>query len=591
MGRHMAIDYVIAGILTALSVVIWLMGGGQMLLLLFPVLLVVAVLMLMSRERWQRLGLGWVVIPLLGLGLLFLALVWVHLWRCGAPWSCPGEVAAGVQGTKAPPVLPDDGAGLSDLGSRIAFVLFSLGLLYLIPKYLHLLTVFVRAVFLIRPSRVEHFASPLPSQKKVIAGLRQVSLERDDPAANVIALRGGWGSGKTACMRLFEAEISPVNGVKPQDGAVTVWFDCWRHQSDSSPELSIYWEAANNYHLLWPFGWLTIPVLRLYLAQMPLVLKGDWKLGNGQISVEGQPFKEAPKALFWQRHLGMLVAAALRRRYRRVVFVLEDIDRCPPYAAQVFVTLVRRFLAVSGVTIILPHVQEQMTAKVFHPLNYQLPDLAATTHAVLMSSFGDRIDMEPVFEKIQSRMLEGECAGHDGEHDSAKKEKGSGRPTEFSRSPPDLARSWLWSQLARLYMGADKIDRRRISQRMADKYLSDVIEDVPSLSPEDCVDLLARRLKEHTAFGRLFPLHDRELRKALAQKLGELWGRDRQVRIEARQFCAALDQALLCIEGEKIKNLASFYPKEESPKIPGNIGVLFSILLLALKYADARVAR
>lgn len=93
----MAIDYVIAGILAALSIVIWLMGGGQMLLLLFPVLLLVAVLTLMNRERWQRLGWGWVVVPLLGLGLLFLALVWVHLWRCGAPWSCPGEVAAGVE--------------------------------------------------------------------------------------------------------------------------------------------------------------------------------------------------------------------------------------------------------------------------------------------------------------------------------------------------------------------------------------------------------------------------------------------------------------------------------------------------------------
>lgn len=587
MGRHMAIDYVIAGILTALSVVIWLMGGGQMLLLLFPVLLVVAVLMLMSRERWQRLGLGWVVIPLLGLGLLFLALVWVHLWRCGAPWSCPGEVAAGVQGTKAPPVLPDDGAGLSDLGSRIAFVLFSLGLLYLIPKYLHLLTVFVRAVFLIRPSRVEHFASPLPSQKKVIAGLRQASVKRADPAANVIALRGGWGSGKTACMRLFEAEISPVNGVKPQDGAVTVWFDCWRHQSDSSPELSIYWEAANNYHLLWPFGWLTIPVLRLYLAQMPLVLKGDWKLGNGRISLESQPFKEAPKALFWQRHLGMLVASALRRRYRRVVFVLEDIDRCSPYAAQVFVTLVRRFLAVPGATIILPHVQEQMTAKVFHPLACQLPDLAATTQAVLMARFATEIkrDMDPALQKIQDRILGGEISGHGGEDATSRDKKGG--PASF---PPDLTRFWLWSQLTRLYMGTTPVDRRRLTQRLADKYLSDVIEEVPNLTPDDCLALLEQRVREDAKLCTLFPLDVKEFRAALAQWLRtQLLERTPKIRVEARQFCAALDQVLLCGEIDD-PELAPMLSKG-LPGPPPELGVAFMMLLLVLKYAEARVDR
>lgn len=588
----MAINHIIAGIIAALAVLIWLMVGEQMFVVTIPVLYVIAVLTLMSRERWQRLGWGWVMIPLLGLGLLFLALVWFRLWQCGAPWSCPGEpaVETGAKVAKGAAAVAQPNDASPGIGSQIAFVLFSLGLLYLIPKYLHLLGVFVRAVFLIRPSGVEHFADPLPSQKTVIRGLRQASIGRTDPAANVIALRGGWGTGKTACMRLFEAEVSPCNGVKPQDGAVTVWFDCWRHQSDALPELSIYWEAANTYHLLWPFGWLTIPVLRLYLAHMPLVLKGDWKLGNGQISLESQPFKQAPKALFWQRHLGMLVSAALRRCYRRVVFVLEDIDRCPPYAAQVFVTLVRRFLAVPGATIILPHVQSQITAKVFHPLNYQLPDLAATTHAALMARFAGGIDMDQVFEKIQYRLLDTEGINGGGEHGKAATSAGD-RPTEFSRSPPDLARSWLWSQLARSYMKADPGDRRRIDQRMADKYLSDVIEEVPYLSPEDCIVLLDQRVKERPDLARLFPLGNAGFKNALTKQLRNLWGRDRQVRVEVRQFCAALDQTLLCVDAEEFEKLVSLFPAEQVPKVPSELGVAFAMLLLVLKYAEARVDR
>lgn len=337
-------------------------------------------------------------------------------------------------------------------------------LITLVPRYLNLLGAGVRQAV----RRQAEVAQLLPSQRKVVENLRRNTgtmageITRHGAAAVTVSLRARWGAGKSACLRALQSQVE-------HDGSgVVVWFDCWRHQADSQPELLLYLKMATQWHLLWPWGWLFVPWLRLGLTMVPVVAKSSWEWGGAKVELDGQDALRMPRALFWQRRFQTLVHVS----GKRLVVVLEDIDRCSASAAQAYVTLIRRFLSVDHVSIVVPHVEDQLRPKVFHPLMPQLPDLAATTDAVLWQVFGEQL------------------LGKDGALTLAMSE-GEGLTLDQDKRAA-LVRGHCLAAFAR----SPAPERERVFRLLEEKYICDRVVPVPPLAPDDLAYLVVALLKE-----------------------------------------------------------------------------------------------
>lgn len=396
------------------------------------------------------------------------------------------------------------------------------GLLFLVPRYLHLWAAFIRhvrngSVWRGQPTPVPPaFEQVLPSQRGVIEDLLQATgLDMDrplSPQARTVALKASWGMGKTACLRAFEHRVmAPCS-----KSGVVAWFDCWRHQADPQPEFSIYWEMAQTWRMLWPWGWLFVPALRIYLTLLPVIAKATLDIGKAKLELDDKALREVPRALFWQRHLEALVSLAAVR-HGRVVLVLEDIDRCTVPAAQAYVTLIRRFLSVPGLTTVVPFVEEQFRPKVFHPLCGQLPDLAATTDAVLWQWYSHTLTTVQDSAGVTASPMEAALAAYgpkkpddkagDKEKGSQKagdKEKGSEKAGDKDKASDNIMQM-LRPALLRQFTRAGSHERQRIFAFLEDKYLYDHVLRVPELEPDDFAHLTAEALTKRPEWGAIIP--------------------------------------------------------------------------------------
>lgn len=467
---------------------------AEQVFLLKPVCALVAVIICVAwlrgdqGRRWHVLSWGWLFVPSFGAALCGFSVLYAA--QLDVDW-----------GTR--PIL-----------EKIAVVLGGPVLLILIPRYLHLLSAAIRQL---REALAWHglpglmpplFEAALPSHKEVIAELMRGT--GTDPAhpisphAKTIALRAGWGVGKTACLRAFQHKVLTQRGADKMPFGAVIWFDCWRHQADPQPEFALYWQMAQDWRMLWPFGWLVVPAFRTYLTLFPVIAKATLDIGKAKLEVDDKALREVPRALFWQRHLEALVRMTVSR-YGRVVLVMEDIDRCTIPSAQRFVTLVRRFLAVPGLSIIVPFVEEQFRPKVFDPLNAQLPDLAATTDAVLWRWYGASLAVRP------KAAVAGE--GSKPSEGGASTIPSTPAPTlspieaalnlyqpKLEEKPADgvsdNAMRLIRPDLLKRFAQAEIHERERIFALLEEKYLCDHIVLIPPLNGADIAQLTLGQLKD-----------------------------------------------------------------------------------------------
>lgn len=607
----------------------------------------------LSGPRWSKMGWGWLLVPAMGVALLWGSLVWFDLAGCRLGLHCPAKASAITSASDAkdnapcpapkparvcppaetsakpsptvsirPPdtaettVAPPPPVSTSGLlawlfeilrtipySGEVLAMLSGAGLLYLIPKYLHLLRIYVEVAF--RPSitGVPYFAEPLPSQRVVINALYQATVRRGDAQPNTLALRGKWGSGKTASLRHYENCLTRDRSLgKPS--AALVWFDCWRHQTESQPESALYWHVASNFSLLWPFGWLSVPALRLYLFRIPMVLKADWKIGGANVSFEDKAFKELPKAQYWQRRLEALTNLALGRRTRRVVIVLEDIDRCTALSAQVFVTLVRRFLSVPGISVVIPYVESQMDHKVFNPLGCQLPDLASSSEAALWQAFGARVreapavaspphgsEMSAMFDEVRSRIVRDANVIGNGDDGDPENEKKADKDRK-AFSPPTVVQGWLKASLLKEYACAERSRRVQLLNLLADKYLADAIIPIPMLTSEDCAELVIRQVRESSDVQRRIlaraGMTENLIRDRLTVNFREtvFQVRSNPPQVSARQFSAALNQIFGSLNDDHLERLQQRCSEASPEDIPL---LVWTLALMSFRYAVDRV--
>lgn len=273
-----------------------------------------------------------------------------------------------------------------------------------------------------RAEAVGEYTTLLPGQLGLVETLEElVASRRTDTNPLLIALRGGWGSGKTFLLQSLARRLEDAGHFRevvarvelsrePEvagDGAaaegdptaaeaaagrmpaaddrpeakppVVVYVDIWRHSTERDLHLELLESLLSHPQV--PPGWAC---LRYPLTLLPVFViryvTGIFE--RGQIEMAGLRVALVLPSLLWQNALEHM-AALLRKDGRTIVWILDEIDRCSSDMAQSAMTLARRALNLPGSVVVLPYVPEQLQYKVFNPLRVIRPDLDSTLNALV----------------------------------------------------------------------------------------------------------------------------------------------------------------------------------------------------------------
>lgn len=149
----------------------------------------------------------------------------------------------------------------------------------------------------------------------------------------VIGVYGNWGVGKTSLMQQIKTELHEKSSVK------SVWFDPWQHQFDENPALALMHTMIEQLELDSEAKKLLMVIGG---ALGSIILKATTNLTANEINTLGEKYEEErflirEKQVCLKRHFEKLIENAKGDKDNRIVFFIDDLDRCLP--EQVLVTL------------------------------------------------------------------------------------------------------------------------------------------------------------------------------------------------------------------------------------------------------------
>lgn len=161
-------------------------------------------------------------------------------------------------------------------------------------------------------------------RSKFAAALSRVVETCDTPL--VVGLYGTWGIGKTSMMKQIEASLQESLHVR------TVWFDPWQHQFDEDPAVALLHTMVSQLGL-GDEGKKLLTVIAAALGSF--LLKATTTLGAEDIQQIGDRYEEErfqvrEKQVRLQEYFRALIDAASEHGKHRLVFFVDDLDRCIP---------------------------------------------------------------------------------------------------------------------------------------------------------------------------------------------------------------------------------------------------------------------
>ncbi|WP_018686282.1 ribosomal protein L7/L12 [Actinokineospora enzanensis] len=167
----------------------------------------------------------------------------------------------------------------------------------------------------------------------------------------VVGLYGSWGTGKTSLMRLVGRHLETAQG-----GPITVWFDAWRHQFDENPAVALLHTMVDKLglgeegrRLLAAIaGALTNAALR---AMTVFNATTDFKAFEKQY--EEERFQIREKQVRLREHFERLLGRATDDGAVRLVFFIDDLDRCLPENILKTLEALKLFLNMPGCVYVL----------------------------------------------------------------------------------------------------------------------------------------------------------------------------------------------------------------------------------------------
>lgn len=151
----------------------------------------------------------------------------------------------------------------------------------------------------------------------------------------VIGLYGTWGVGKTSLMKLIEKKLDTST-------TRTVRFDPWQHQFDENPVLAMLHTVVDTFNLR-EEGKKLLTVIAGAFGSM--LLKATTTLKVKDIDEFGKRFEEKRFQVRETRvrlheHFRELMEKARGSEKKRIVFFIDDLDRClPPHILSILESL------------------------------------------------------------------------------------------------------------------------------------------------------------------------------------------------------------------------------------------------------------
>lgn len=179
------------------------------------------------------------------------------------------------------------------------------------------------------------------------------------PTPHVLGIHGNWGSGKTSFMRQLQhklggvaeeggsvAESSISQPTEENNKVVTIWFDAWRYQNESSPIVALLQEMRRQFSQMVQ---VKEKFKKFSTVALQYTLDGLSNLGK-VIGIEALPsaekiqkYGEAWEANNYHQVLqsdsirsnlhNTIMALLPGDESTRVIVFIDDLDRCNPKAA------------------------------------------------------------------------------------------------------------------------------------------------------------------------------------------------------------------------------------------------------------------
>lgn len=178
------------------------------------------------------------------------------------------------------------------------------------------------------------------------------------PTPHVLGIHGDWGAGKTSFMRQMqyqlggEAEPGVVRNlnnhgrVQENKAVVTIWFDAWRYQHESSPIVALLQEMRRQFstmkQVVAKFEKLSTVALQYTLDGLAGIGKvigyeaipNTEKIRSAGEAWEKSNYYQVGQTDSLRKHLHDTIVALLPDGANtRVVVFIDDLDRCNPKSA------------------------------------------------------------------------------------------------------------------------------------------------------------------------------------------------------------------------------------------------------------------
>jgi ribosomal protein L7/L12 len=142
----------------------------------------------------------------------------------------------------------------------------------------------------------------------------------------VVGLYGTWGIGKTSLMRQIEYELGSQTGIR------TIWFDPWQHQFDEDPAIALLHTMVEQLKL----GDVAKKLLTVIAVALgSILLKATTTLSTPEIQQLGERYEQErfqirEKQIRLREYFTKLIDRASESGHYRLVFFIDDLDRCVP---------------------------------------------------------------------------------------------------------------------------------------------------------------------------------------------------------------------------------------------------------------------
>src|ERR1700677_700825 len=218
-------------------------------------------------------------------------------------------------------------------------------------------------------------------RRNLLTEVAQIVAESEAP--HVFGVHGDWGSGKTSFLRQLKdyleqngAKVEPKRKKAPEtyEHLTVVWFEAWRYQYEATPIIALLHEMRSHFTLLTKSGEAFRKLgevgirglLRTFTELSLTIATVGVKFGNiaEKVQAEGEKWEDDHLAValptekirrFLETSIHQLLGgdATEKKKLRRLVVIVDDLDRCEGEAVVRFLEGIKIYLNLKSCVFVL----------------------------------------------------------------------------------------------------------------------------------------------------------------------------------------------------------------------------------------------